>query len=437
MISNAIENFKITPFKITLKKDGLPKCSTRTTPGVITQRSCVYYGARWVLAPIKNTIHVVHGPVGCAYYGASVRKKNYLVVSSDVNEVDIIYGGEKKLFNTIIESAKELKGDAVFVYVTCPTALNGDDVEGVCKRAEEILKIPIIPVYCPGFCGYHQSKGHEIGMRTLFRLIDVKVEDKEDYEFTVNIIGEFDVANDLKVIKDLLSKLGIKVVCTFTGDCDVKSITKSKKAKLNLVHCRATGKYIADYMEEKYGIPQLKVSFFGISSTQKSLLDIGKFFGIEDKAVRLINEEYNKIKDELNFYLEKLEGKRVGMFMGGSKIGMLSSAFRDMGMEVVVVGSQFGGLEDYLEAYKNVDDNTVLIDDASNIDLQLLMENKKPDIFVGGTKEKYLSLKFGIPFVSFPQDDYPFTGFVGFLNFAREVYRNIYHPVWRMIKFRQ
>ncbi|EHP89122.1 nitrogenase component 1 [Methanotorris formicicus] len=485
MTSKAIEDFKITSFKITLKKDGLPRCSTKTTPGVITQRSCVYYGARWILAPIKNTIHVVHGPVGCAYYGAYVRKKNYMVVSSDANEVDIIYGGEEKLFNTIIESAKELKGDVIFVYVTCPTALNGDDVEGVCRRAEKTLKIPVIPVYCPGFCGYHQSKGHEIGMMALFRLIDKepldektddiinekyeerkktivrlatrlkknhkiknyplrynhikKVEkshnNKEDYKYAVNIIGEFDVADDLKVIKDLLSKLGIKVICTFTGDCDVKNIMESKKAKLNLIHCRATGKHIANYMEEKYGIPQLKVSFFGITNTQKSLLDIGKFFGIEDKVVRLINEEYKRIEKELNYYLEKLENKRVGIFMGGSKIGMLSSAFRDMGMDVVVVGSQFGSLEDYLEAYMNVDEDTVLIDDASNIDLQLLMENKRPDIFVGGTKEKFLSLKVGIPFISFPQDDYPFTGFVGFLNFAKEVYRNIYHPIWKMIEF--
>ncbi len=149
----------------------------------------------------------------------------------------------------------------------------------------------------------------------------------------------------------------------------------------------------------------------------------------------MLEEEYNKIKDELSFYLEKLEDKKVGMFMGGSKIGMLSSLFRDMGMDIIIVGSQFGSLEDYLEAYKNVEDNTVLIDDASNVDLQILMENKKPDIFIGGTKEKYLSLKLGIPFISFPQDDYPFTGFIGFLNFAREIYRNLYHPIWRMIKF--
>ena len=49
---------KILPFKITLKKDGIPKFDKRSSPGIITQRSCPYYGARWILAPIKNTRHM-------------------------------------------------------------------------------------------------------------------------------------------------------------------------------------------------------------------------------------------------------------------------------------------------------------------------------------------------------------------------------------------
>jgi nitrogenase molybdenum-cofactor synthesis protein NifE len=274
-------------------------------------------------------------------------------------------------------------------------------------------------------------------MKALFRLIkegEFKKEFKD--KLAVNIIGEYDVCNEAKVIKDLLKKLGVEVIATFTGDCSVEDIKNSKNAKLNLVHCRRTGKYIADYMEEKYGIPQLKVSFIGLSNTKKSIMEIAKFFGIEDKAREVIEEEYEKIKDELEFYMEKLKGKKVGMFMGASKIGMLTSAFKDLGMEVVSVGSQFGSFEDYFDAYINVDDNTILVDDASKIDLELIFKHKKPDIFVGGTKEKYMAVKFGIPFLSFPQDFYPFTGFVGFLNFAREIYKAIYHPVWKMIEFK-
>jgi nitrogenase molybdenum-cofactor synthesis protein NifE len=428
---------KILPFKITLKKDGIPKFDKRSSPGIITQRSCPYYGARWILAPIKNTLHIVHAPIGCAFYGQTVRKKSYIIASTDMQVEDVVYGGEKKLYNAIIEAYKELGGDAVFVYVTCVSALIGDNIENICRKAEKIIDVPVIPVFCPGFCGYHQSRGHEIAMKALFRLIkegEFKKEFKD--KLAVNIIGEYDVCNEAKVIKDLLKKLGVEVIATFTGDCSVEDIKNSKNAKLNLVHCRRTGKYIADYMEEKYGIPQLKVSFIGLSNTKKSIMEIAKFFGIEDKAREVIEEEYEKIKDELEFYMEKLKGKKVGMFMGASKIGMLTSAFKDLGMEVVSVGSQFGSFEDYFDAYINVDDNTILVDDASKIDLELIFKHKKPDIFVGGTKEKYMAVKFGIPFLSFPQDFYPFTGFVGFLNFAREIYKAIYHPVWKMIDFK-
>ncbi|ACX72724.1 oxidoreductase/nitrogenase component 1 [Methanocaldococcus vulcanius M7] len=434
MNENAV---KVLPYKITLKRDGLPLSDKKSSPGVVNQRSCPYYGARWILAPIKNTLHIIHSPIGCAFYGQNVRKKRYTIISTDIQEADVVYGGEKKLYNTIIESHKELGGEAIFVYITCVPALIGDNIERISRDAEDILRIPVIPVFCPGFCGYHQSKGHEIAMKALFRLIkegEFKKEFKD--KLVVNIIGEYNVCNETKVIKDLLNKLGIEVIATFTGDCSVEDVKNSKNAKLNLVHCRRTGKYIANYMEDRYDIPQLKVSFIGLRNTKKSLMDIAKFFGIEDRARDVIKEEFEKIKDELEFYIKKLKGKKVGMFMGASKIGILTSAFKDLGMEVVSVGSQFGSFEDYLDAYINVDDNTILVDDASKIDLELIFKHKKPDIFVGGTKEKYMALKFGIPFLSFPQDFYPFTGFIGFLNFAREVYKAIYHPIWRMIEFK-
>ncbi|NPA63030.1 MAG: oxalate:formate antiporter [Methanococci archaeon] len=432
-----MSEIKILPFKITLKKEGIPKFDKRSSPGIVNQRSCPYYGARWILAPIKNTIHIVHAPIGCAFYGQNVRKKTYNIVSTDMQIEDVVYGGEKKLYRTIIESYEELGGDAIFVYATCVVALIGDNVETVCKKAEKILGIPVIPIFCPGFCGYHQAKGHEIAMKALSTIIKegrFKKEYKE--KRTVNIIGEYNVCGESKVIENILKKLGIEVIATFTGDCSIEDIKDSKNAKLNLVHCGRTGKYLADYMEERYGIPQIKISFIGLTNVKNSIIKIAKFFDIEDIAKKVIDEELSRIKEDISFYTKKLKGKRVGIFMGASKIGMLSSAFKDLEMEVISVGSQFGCLEDYLEAYKNVGEDTILVDDASKIDLELIFRHKKPDLFIGGTKEKYMALKFGIPFLSFPQDFYPFAGFSGFLNFAREVYKAIYHPIWNLVEFK-
>ena len=46
--------------------DSSPSCNKASLPGTVTQRSCVYGGARVILMPITDAIHLVHGPVGCA-----------------------------------------------------------------------------------------------------------------------------------------------------------------------------------------------------------------------------------------------------------------------------------------------------------------------------------------------------------------------------------
>ncbi len=42
------------------------EANTRTIPGIISQRGCAYAGCKGVVVgPIKDMVHIVHGPVGC------------------------------------------------------------------------------------------------------------------------------------------------------------------------------------------------------------------------------------------------------------------------------------------------------------------------------------------------------------------------------------
>ena len=42
------------------------KCDSNSVSGSVSQRACVYAGARVVLNPITDAFHLVHGPIGCA-----------------------------------------------------------------------------------------------------------------------------------------------------------------------------------------------------------------------------------------------------------------------------------------------------------------------------------------------------------------------------------
>ncbi|MCO5381043.1 MAG: hypothetical protein NHB15_01995 [Methanosarcina barkeri] len=48
-------------------------CDNNSLAGAISQRACVYSGARVVLNPVTDAIHLVHGPIGCAGYTWDIR----------------------------------------------------------------------------------------------------------------------------------------------------------------------------------------------------------------------------------------------------------------------------------------------------------------------------------------------------------------------------
>ncbi len=84
--------------------------NSRTIPGIITQRGCTYAGCKGVvLGPIHDIVHITHGPIGCTFYSWLSRRNlakavtpgatNFLqyCMSTDMQEEEIVFGGEKKL----------------------------------------------------------------------------------------------------------------------------------------------------------------------------------------------------------------------------------------------------------------------------------------------------------------------------------------------------
>ena len=48
-------------------------CDNNSLAGAMSQRACVYSGARVVLNPVTDAVHLVHGPLGCATYTWDIR----------------------------------------------------------------------------------------------------------------------------------------------------------------------------------------------------------------------------------------------------------------------------------------------------------------------------------------------------------------------------
>lgn len=418
------------------------KCDSESVSGSVSQRACVYCGARVVLNPITDAFHIVHGPIGCSSYtwdirgslssGSEIFRNSY---STDLREKDIIFGGEKKLISAIDEIVEQHHPKVIFIYSTCIVGVIGDDTDAVCRAAEKKHGIRVIPVKSPGFAG-HKSTGYKAACNAILNLIGEKTD--EEKINAVNYLGDFNLAGEVWIITNYLKKLGIEVLAKITGDGKCEEIINAKRAKLNVVQCAGSMGYLGERMEELYDIPFVRISFFGIEDTKTSLLKIADIIGDEvtvNRTKAFIEEEEKKIEKELEYYRSRLKGKRAAIYVGGGfKAISLIKQFRDLGMETVMVGTQTGKKEDYDIIRSLAMEGTVILDDANPYELEKFITEKGADILVGGVKERPLAYKLGIAFCDHNHErKHALCGFVGAVNFAKEIDLTVNSPVWSYI----
>ncbi|MBN2738370.1 MAG: nitrogenase iron-molybdenum cofactor biosynthesis protein NifE [Spirochaetales bacterium] len=422
-------------------------CDTPSTSGSVSQRACVFCGSRVVLYPIADAVHLVHGPIGCASYTWDIRgalssgpELHRYSFSTDLKEKEVIFGGEKKLEESIVYLAKRFKPKAVFVYSTCIIGIIGDDVERVCKQATENIGIQIIPVHSEGFKGTKKD-GYKAACSAIFRLIGTGKGTKPKKP-SINILGEFNLAGESWIIKNYYKQMGVHIQSVMTGDSRIEAISNAHLADLNVVQCSGSMLSLAKMMEEKYNIPYTHVSYFGIEDTAAALYEVAKHFGnpeIIKNTKELVTKEISQLTAILNEYKIKLQGKKAAVYVGGAfKAFSLVKALARIGMEVVIAGSQTGNKDDYNQLPNMCRPGTIIVDDSNPLELSRFVQERDADLFVGGVKERPLAMKLGLGFCDHNHErKIPLAGFEGMKNFAQEIYISVMSPVWKFHEFRQ
>ncbi len=475
--------------------------NTRTVPGVMTNRGCCYAGCKGVvLGPIKDAAIITHGPIGCSFYSWGTRRhkakgdentKNFLeyCFSTDMQEADIVFGGEKKLRQAIKEVVEIFDPKTVVICSTCPVGLIGDDIHAVAAEAEKLYGRKVMAFSCEGYKGVSQSGGHHIANNGLIKHV-IGTGDRVPKKYPINILGEYNIGGDGWEINRILKRIGYDIIASIPGDGSYVEIQSAHKADLNIVQCHRSINYVAEMMKDKYGTNWIKVNFIGVKSTIKSLRNIAKFFGdpeLIEKTEEVIAEELQTISEDIEYYKAKLKGKTAALFVGGSRSHHYQSLLKDLGMETILAGYEFAHRDDYegrevlpnikedadskniesikvqpdpekfkvclseerynelkkeipLESYegmiKEMENGAIVVDDLNHFETEEFLKLLRPDIFFSGIKDKYVAQKGGTLSRQLHSYDYsgPYAGFNGAVNFARDVTMGIYTPAWGYIK---
>ncbi len=427
------------------------KSNKKTVPGIMSARGCAYAGAKGVVwGPIRDMVHVSHGPVGCGWYSWGTRRNmmsgttgvdNFAMqFTSDFQEKDIVYGGDKKL-KTLLAEAHELfpLAKGISVLSECPVGLIGDDINSVAKSSAKELDIPIIPCSCEGFRGVSQSLGHHISNDTIRDyIIGTREFAEPESPYDIALIGEYNIGGDAWSTKPLLEECGLNVKAVWTGDGELENIAATHTVKLNVIHCYRSMNYMCKVMEEKYGIPWIELNFFGPTKIRESLRKLAELFDdtIKEKVEAVIAKYDPIMQGIIEEYKPRLDGKKVMLLVGGLRPRHTIGAYEDLGMDCVGSGYEFAHNDDYDRTAPEMPDATVVYDDPSEYEFEKFADALKPDLIGSGIKEKYVFQKMGIPFRQMHSWDYsgPYHGYKGFEVFARDIDMAINSPTWKLVK---
>jgi nitrogenase molybdenum-iron protein alpha chain len=270
----------------------------------------------------------------------------------------------------------------------------------------------------------------------------------------------------------------------------VEGFERAHTADLNCVMCHRSINYVADMIEQKYGIPWFKVNFLGAEATAKTLRKIANYFeddDLIDRVEKVIAEEMEPVLAAQETYRKRNAGKLAMLFVGGSRAHHYQELFDEIGMKTIAAGYEFAHRDDYegrkvlpeikvdadsrnieelevepdpdqyaprkseeelaaLEArgvgtkdyegmMPEMDHQTLVIDDISQYETDQLLEIYKPAIFCAGIKEKYSVQKTGTPCLQLHSYDYggPFAAFAGAITFYETVDRMINAKIWSYV----
>ncbi|AIA30840.1 nitrogenase iron-molybdenum cofactor biosynthesis protein NifE [Leptospirillum ferriphilum] len=425
------------------EKDRKKGCTKVAMPGAAAG-GCAFDGAKIALQPIVDAAHLVHGPIACE--GNSWDNRSALSSGSrlyrtgfttDMNEMDVIYGGEKHLFKAIRQIRDQYNPPAIFLYQTCVPAIIGDDIETVARAASEKFGLPVVPVNAPGFAG-GKNLGNKLAGEALLDYVIGTMEPEYTTPTDLNIIGEYNLSGELWQVKPLLDRLGIRVLSCISGDARYREVASSHRARAAMLVCSKAMINIARKMEERYGIPWFEGSFYGISDMSESLRNIAKLLvgrgasnDLLDRTETLIASEEKEAWAAIEAFRPALSGKRALLITGGVKSWSVVSALLEAGLEVVGTSVKKSTAEDKERISALMGEDAHMIETLTPREMYRMLADAEADILMAGGRSQFVALKARVPFLDVNQERrFAFAGYKGMVTLVSEIHRSLTNPVF-------
>ena len=339
-----------------------------SVPGIFYGGGCAYMACSGLLmGPMKDILLITHGPTGCRYYsginGARDRGTGHTVpyrartFSTDLDETDIVFGGEEKLARAIDEAVGRYHPACIVICATCPVGLIGDDVERVAAEAAERHGIEVLPISCEGF---KDEPGWLTGARDIMDSWVGRGDDVGDEgcpaearcsagagrpgAFPIHLMSESYVGGGKQAIGALLERIGYDVVCSLMGETSFEELKHASEARLIVLDSNKEIDEIPAELARRYGAGFFHVQFTGLGNIDESLRRMAAFFGDAELMARteeVIVQEHERIRPALEGERARFAGLKAAVFEDIFRSDAFANLSDELGIGVIMVAQDY------------------------------------------------------------------------------------------------
>ena len=418
---------------------------------------CVLAGINSVLGAIDRVCPIYHSGPGCcmqttaADQGQSGHKSSRFVSSvslpsTNMLEKEVVFGGTEKLRTTVQGAIDIIDADAYFVLTGCTAGIIGDDIVSVTEEFQD-KGYSVYPIETPGFVG-DSNLGYETVWTTMINQVieeDVPKDDK-----LVNIFGIIPYhdpfwSGALEEIDRILSALGLKVNTFFTKHQGIETIRKCSGAALNIIINPWLFKSPAKKMEQKFGIPSIRVPglFVGATDTTKFVRQVAEAMHLDQEIVdKVIAAEEEYVYDYLAQSVGVVSWKRFAVVADANNaVGITRYLANDFSFTpvLVIVSEPLFRQEDKDRIVAQIEDleyakppKVIFASDQYEINQALREEEEEITLLIGSGNEREVALEKDIQFIlaAFPMNERlvfnrTYAGYRGSLTFTEDLYDNL------------
>lgn len=389
------------------------------------------------LTRIMDVAVIYHTPAGCTAVApgsmvigeqlAVKVGKTYqtVVIGSDMDEMDTIFGGLPALRDIILKTIDTYHPKALFVSASCVSGVIGEDIDGLVTELQQELDIPIVAVHCEGFKSRIWASGFDIADHAVLQGI---VKPPQQKRPVINFKNFYE--SQRREIAALFAGFGLETQFLYTN-ATVEELSHISESLATVSICGTLGTYLGNALEALYGVPYIRsLNPMGVIGYESWLRDIGRVVDKSAEVEAYIAREREIYLPQIAAVAEQLHGLRAVIGMGPGYTTEVARVLQELGIEVVWAAAwhydhqydngQPPAAVTFL-AEQGSGNFPISVADQQNFEVMNILNRYRPDLYFSRHPGSTVwAVKQGIAAV-FVADEYMIFGYKGMLSFAKTI----------------